>query len=169
MSAAANRGALKRKVSAAGFIIDCLEGLDASDALDVLDEVRFALLGELPNEGEPDETIVSELKLDPLAGSSDALDTEDEREPTTAERVAAIVALESTIITHGMPWPQNLEMAREVEGDIRAAGATPATIAILNGTLCIGLKAILQACIQGIAGKSFTGRYSQGIDRTRHK
>lgn len=50
-----------------------------------------------------------------------------------------IVALESTIITHGMPYPQNLEMARQVEQDIRDAGATPATIAVLDGTLHIGL------------------------------
>ncbi|TRD21798.1 pseudouridine-5'-phosphate glycosidase [Palleronia caenipelagi] len=50
-----------------------------------------------------------------------------------------VVALESTIITHGMPWPQNLEMAQTVEAEIRAAGAIPATIAVLNGTLHIGL------------------------------
>ena len=50
-----------------------------------------------------------------------------------------IVALESTIITHGMPYPQNVQTARLVEGDIRAGGATPATIAVINGTLHIGL------------------------------
>ena len=50
-----------------------------------------------------------------------------------------IVALESTIITHGMPYPQNVETARLVEQDIRDNGATPATIAILDGTLHIGL------------------------------
>ncbi|MFW2544423.1 pseudouridine-5'-phosphate glycosidase [Primorskyibacter sp. 2E107] len=50
-----------------------------------------------------------------------------------------IVALESTIITHGMPWPQNLEMARRVEDTIREGGATPATIAVIGGTLHIGL------------------------------
>lgn len=53
----------------------------------------------------------------------------------------AIVALESTIITHGMPYPQNIEVARLVEDDIRACGATPATIAVMNGTLHIGLEA----------------------------
>ena len=52
----------------------------------------------------------------------------------------AVVALESTIITHGMPYPQNIEVARQVEGDIRAAGAVPATIAVLDGTLHIGLS-----------------------------
>ncbi len=50
-----------------------------------------------------------------------------------------IVALESTIITHGMPHPQNVEVAKQVEADIRATGAVPATIAVLNGQLHIGL------------------------------
>lgn len=54
---------------------------------------------------------------------------------------AAIVALESTIITHGMPYPQNVEVARQVEADIRAAAAVPATIAVMDGTLHIGLEA----------------------------
>jgi pseudouridine-5'-phosphate glycosidase len=53
----------------------------------------------------------------------------------------AIVALESTIITHGMPYPQNLAMAQQVEADIRAAGATPATVAVLDGTIHVGLEA----------------------------
>jgi pseudouridine-5'-phosphate glycosidase len=51
----------------------------------------------------------------------------------------AIVALESTIITHGMPYPQNVETARVVEADVREAGATPATIAVLNGVIHVGL------------------------------
>lgn len=55
------------------------------------------------------------------------------------ESGAAIVALESTIITHGMPYPQNLEVARQVEQDIRDAGAVPATIAVIRGALHIGL------------------------------
>ncbi|CAF4883648.1 unnamed protein product [Pieris macdunnoughi] len=50
-----------------------------------------------------------------------------------------IVALESTIITHGMPYPKNLETALEVENIIRKQGAVPATIAILKGQLTIGL------------------------------
>ncbi|GAA4229971.1 pseudouridine-5'-phosphate glycosidase [Sagittula marina] len=50
-----------------------------------------------------------------------------------------VVALESTIITHGMPYPQNVETARRVEAEIRAHGATPATIAILNGQIHVGL------------------------------
>lgn len=50
-----------------------------------------------------------------------------------------IVALESTIISHGMPYPQNVQTAREVEQIIRDAGAVPATIAIIGGKICIGL------------------------------
>lgn len=50
-----------------------------------------------------------------------------------------VVALESTIITHGMPWPQNLDMARAVEGAVREAGATPATIAVMAGQIHVGL------------------------------
>lgn len=50
-----------------------------------------------------------------------------------------IVALESTIITHGMPFPQNVETAARVEAEVRAHGATPATIAILQHHIHIGL------------------------------
>lgn len=52
---------------------------------------------------------------------------------------APIVALESTIITHGMPFPQNLETAQRVEAEIRANGAVPATIAVMAGKLHVGL------------------------------
>jgi pseudouridine-5'-phosphate glycosidase/pseudouridine kinase len=51
-----------------------------------------------------------------------------------------VVALESTIISHGMPWPENLECAQQVEDVVRSRGAEPATIAILDGTLHIGLE-----------------------------
>jgi pseudouridylate synthase len=50
-----------------------------------------------------------------------------------------LVALESTIITHGMPWPQNVDTAGAVEAEVRASGAVPATIAVLSGRLHIGL------------------------------
>ncbi|WP_417807771.1 pseudouridine-5'-phosphate glycosidase [Thioclava sp.] len=52
-----------------------------------------------------------------------------------------VVALESTIITHGMPYPQNLQTAQAVEAEVRASGATPATIALLDGAIHIGLEA----------------------------
>ncbi len=51
-----------------------------------------------------------------------------------------LVALESTIITHGMPHPQNVEVAAQVEQDIRDAGAVPATIAVIEGRLHVGLE-----------------------------
>jgi pseudouridine-5'-phosphate glycosidase len=54
----------------------------------------------------------------------------------------AVVALESTIISHGMPYPQNVQTAREVEQIIRDAGAVPATIAIIDGKICIGLSPV---------------------------
>ena len=62
--------------------------------------------------------------------------------PAVADALAQrrpIVALESTILAHGMPYPRNLETAREVEADIRGAGATPATIAVLDGCIVAGL------------------------------
>lgn len=52
-----------------------------------------------------------------------------------------VLALESTIIAHGMPYPQNLEFAREAEELAREQGVTPATIAIIGGQVCIGLEA----------------------------
>ncbi len=50
-----------------------------------------------------------------------------------------VVALESTIITHGMPWPRNVEIALRVEEEIRAHGAAPATVAAIDGKLHVGL------------------------------
>lgn len=54
-------------------------------------------------------------------------------------RGAPVVALESTIISHGMPWPQNLQTAQRVEAEVRAHGALPATIAVLDGRPTVGL------------------------------
>ncbi len=59
-----------------------------------------------------------------------------------------IVALESTIITHGMPYPRNLETAQAVEAAVRQAGAVPATIAVLDGQLHAGLS---EGQLQGLA------------------
>ena len=55
------------------------------------------------------------------------------------ENQRAVVALESTIITHGMPYPENLQTAQSVEATVTDSGATPATIAVINGELKIGL------------------------------
>ncbi|WP_370283944.1 pseudouridine-5'-phosphate glycosidase [Pseudooceanicola sp.] len=70
---------------------------------------------------------------------------------------APVVALESTIITPGMPWPQNLQTAQAVEAAVRAGGAVPATMAVIEGRLCIGLpperlEALAQA--EGVAKRS---------------
>jgi pseudouridine-5'-phosphate glycosidase len=56
-------------------------------------------------------------------------------------RGTPVVALESTLVAHGLPWPQNLEVARELEAAVRATGALPATIAILDGEPHVGLSA----------------------------
>ena len=69
-------------------------------------------------------------------------------EPLLSDEVATamaegrpVVALESTIISHGMPYPRNVEMALEVEQVVRDHGAVPATIAVLNGVAHVGLDA----------------------------
>jgi pseudouridylate synthase len=62
--------------------------------------------------------------------------------PEVAAALAAgrpVVALESTIISHGLPRPDNLDIARQIEQAVRDAGAVPATIAMVHGTACIGL------------------------------
>jgi pseudouridine-5'-phosphate glycosidase len=56
------------------------------------------------------------------------------------ERTGPVLALESTIISHGMPWPRNLETALAVEAEVRRRGATPATIAVMGGKLRVGLS-----------------------------
>ena len=64
--------------------------------------------------------------------------------PEVAAAVAdrrPVVALESTIISHGMPYPQNVEMALEVEDIVRRHGAVPATIAVIEGVAAVGLTA----------------------------
>ncbi len=68
-----------------------------------------------------------------------ALDVADEVRQALADRTP-VVALESTIVSHGMPHPENIEMARDVEGIVRDEGAVPATIAIIGGTPKIGLS-----------------------------
>lgn len=69
---------------------------------------------------------------------NDALDLSSEVDAALRAK-HPIVALESTIIAHGMPWPQNVETALAVEADIRALGAIPATIAVVDGQLKAGL------------------------------
>ncbi|GGK23527.1 pseudouridine-5'-phosphate glycosidase [Salinarimonas ramus] len=74
--------------------------------------------------------------------------------PEVEEALAAgrpVVALESTIITHGMPWPANLETARAVEDVVRTGGAVPATIAVIAGRVRVGLDG---ATLEALARKA---------------
>ena len=59
---------------------------------------------------------------------------------TALEEGRPVVALESTIIAHGLPRPDNLRVAREIEAVVRERGAVPATIAILAGEVLVGLE-----------------------------
>jgi pseudouridylate synthase len=71
----------------------------------------------------------------------------------------AVVALESTIVAHGMPWPDNLASAQQVEAEVRSAGAVPATVAILGGRLKAGLDAgQLEALARGGAAVAKVSR-----------
>ena len=67
---------------------------------------------------------------------------------------APVVALESTIISHGMPFPQNLEMARAVEDVVRSHGAVPATVAIVDGVPRVGLTDEQLAMLAEMGGRA---------------
>ncbi len=67
-------------------------------------------------------------------------------------RGGAVVALETTIVTHGMPIPQNVETALEVEALVRAGGAEPATIAIVDGRIRVGLEPDAIRALAGMRG-----------------
>ena len=75
-----------------------------------------------------------------------------------------VVALESTIISHGMPYPQNVETAKTCEAIIRENGAVPATCAILGGKLCVGLEPE-QLEYLGKAGQAVTKASRRDIAR----
>ena len=63
-------------------------------------------------------------------------------------RGAPVVALESTIISHGMPWPQNVETALRVQAEVRRQGAVAATVAVIDGRLKAGLtQAQIETCL----------------------
>ncbi len=83
-----------------------------------------------------------------IAVQSQPIDIEPRVAAALAARTA-VVALESTIITHGMPYPQNLATARGVEAIVRANGAIPATIAVIDGRICVGLD---EAALEALAG-----------------
>src|SRR5215510_14021239 len=82
-----------------------------------------------------------------------------------AEALAAgrpVVALESTIITHGMPHPQNLETALAVEDEVRGCGAVPATIALVDGRARIGLSGAELERLAGTPGVAKASRRDLG-------
>src|SRR3989304_4194926 len=60
-----------------------------------------------------------------------------------------IVALESTVITHGLPYPENIGLAQDMEREVRRQGAVPATIAVLDGLILVGLN---QEHLERLAG-----------------
>jgi pseudouridylate synthase len=73
--------------------------------------------------------------------------------PEVAEALAAgrpVVALESTLVSHGLPRPRNVEVAREVEGAVRGGGAVPATVAVLGGEVRVGLD---EKALDAVAGR----------------
>ena len=76
------------------------------------------------------------------AGQTPRGGTFDYTEPVRAalKEGAAIVALETTVISHGLPWPRNLEVARVMANAVKAAGAVPAFIALTDGRIRIGLE-----------------------------
>ena len=81
--------------------------------------------------------------------------------PDVADALAAnrpVVALESTIIAHGMPYPRNLETAQAVEAIIREEGAVPATIAVLDGRIRVGLDA---AALESLASAPDVAKLSR--------
>jgi pseudouridine-5'-phosphate glycosidase len=79
------------------------------------------------------------------------LDLSDDVAAALAER-RPVVALESTIITHGMPYPQNLETAKMLENAVRSQGATPATIAVIDGRFKVGLSAAQFEALSRLSG-----------------
>jgi pseudouridylate synthase len=80
--------------------------------------------------------------------------------PEVSDALAAgrpVVALESTIISHGLPRPDNLGVARDIEAAVRAGGAVPATVAIVGGDVCVGLD---DGALERIATSEFVSKTS---------
>ena len=75
-----------------------------------------------------------------------------------------VVALESTLISHGLPWPENLETALASESAVRDAGAVPATIAVIGGQIRVGLtQAMLEELAKGVTPVLKAGRRDLGV------
>ncbi len=91
------------------------------------DAVRSAM-DRVEDSLRKDRTMTERIRL-----SAEVRDALEARRP--------VVAFESTIISHGMPWPRNRDTALEAEAIARASGAVPATVAVMDGTVVVGLKA----------------------------
>ncbi len=78
---------------------------------------------------------------------------------------APVVALESTIVAHGLPWPDSLDVARELEATVRAGGAVPATIAVVRGEVRVGLDA---AALEDLARRGADFRKAGAADLAIH-
>ncbi len=82
----------------------------------------------------------------------------------------AVVALESTVITHGLPEPENITLANDMEAEVRAQGAVPATIAVLNGRVRVGLlpeeleRLAHNQHVRKISSRDFGPALAQGAD-----
>ncbi len=91
------------------------------------------------------------------------------RNSEVADATAPIVALESTLVAHGLPWPDNLVVARELEAAVRASGAVPATIAVLDGRVHVGLDdAALERVARGGKDLAKAGATDLAVYLARH-
>jgi pseudouridylate synthase len=89
-----------------------------------------------------DTNNIARERTRPIAGDRDGIVPAVEVDPEVAEALDAgrpVVALESTLIAHGLPRPDNLRVARDAEAAVREAGAVPATVAVVGGTVRVGL------------------------------
>ncbi|MGB9634522.1 MAG: pseudouridine-5'-phosphate glycosidase, partial [Chloroflexaceae bacterium] len=90
---------------------------------------------------------------------------------TAVDEGQAVVALESTLISHGLPYPQNLEIALALEAEVRATGAVPATIGVVGGTPTVGLGpadlerfATRGAAVRKLSRRDLAACIAQGAD-----
>jgi len=80
-----------------------------------------------------------------------------------------LVALETTVITHGLPYPQNLELARDMEQQVRDGGAVPATVGVVDGKVCVGLEAeqleslSTEKGLLKVSRRDFSGAIAKGL------
>src|SRR5215212_2743086 len=93
--------------------------------------LNTSIIKRFTGQGKDKKQILMSLKIE-LINSSEVM--------AGRQRLSPIVALESTVLTHGLPRPQNLQLAHDMEAAVREEGATPATVGFLDGCLHIGLS-----------------------------